>query len=100
MQLPCKEDMTPKSQMHGGKIRVAGSNGIIGCPEEFTIKLLAHNGYEYIYAPNIAHDGETPERTSYEEVLLLSRLRESVRRINPTIPPEIQNEAVKELNRS
>ncbi len=24
--------------------------------EEFTIKLLAHNGYEYIYAPNIAHD--------------------------------------------
>ena len=67
--------------------------------EEFTIKLLAHNGYEYIYAPNIAHDGETPERTSYEEVLLLSRLRESVRRINPTIPPEIQNEAVKELNR-
>ena len=67
--------------------------------EEFTIKLLAHNGYEYIYAPNIAHDGETPERTSYEEVLLLSRLHESVRRINPTIPPEIQDEAVKELNR-
>lgn len=24
--------------------------------EEFTIKLLEHNGYEYIYAPNIAHD--------------------------------------------
>ncbi|MFW6248508.1 MAG: hypothetical protein ACOC4J_01915 [Bacteroidota bacterium] len=23
--------------------------------EEFTIKLLEHNGYEYIYAPNIAH---------------------------------------------
>lgn len=67
--------------------------------EEFTIKLLAHNGYEYIYAPNIAHDGETPERTSYEEVLLLDRLRESIRRINPIIPPEIQDEAVKELNR-
>jgi len=67
--------------------------------EEFTIKLLEHNGYEYIYAPNIAHDGETPERTSYEEVLLLDRLRESIRRINPTIPPEIQDEAVKELNR-
>jgi len=67
--------------------------------EEFTIKLLAHNDYEYIYAPNIAHDGETPERTSYEEVLLLGRLRESIRRINPTIPPEIQDEAVKELNR-
>jgi type I restriction enzyme R subunit len=67
--------------------------------EKFTIKLLQHNGYEYIYAPNIAHDGETPERTSYEEVLLLDRLRESIRRINPTIPSEIQDEAVKELNR-
>ncbi|MGX1024095.1 hypothetical protein [Psychroflexus sp. MBR-150] len=58
--------------------------------EEFTIKLLQHNGYEYIYAPNIAHDmpasagqagGETPERISYEDVLLLDRLRESIRRI-------------------
>ncbi|MFO8054553.1 MAG: type I restriction endonuclease [Bacteroidales bacterium] len=67
--------------------------------EEFTIKLLKHNGYEYIYAPNIAHDGETPERTSYEEVLLLGRLRESIRRINPTILPEIQDEVLKELNR-
>jgi type I restriction enzyme R subunit len=75
--------------------------------EEFTIKLLEHLGYQYIYAPNIAHGlpayagqagGETPERTSYEEVLLLGRLRESIRRINPTIPPEIQDEAVKELN--
>jgi type I restriction enzyme R subunit len=47
--------------------------------EEFTIKLLQHNGYQYIYAPNIAHD--LPERTSYEEVLLLGRLGESIRRI-------------------
>ncbi len=67
--------------------------------EEFTIKLLEHNGYLYIYAPNIAHDGETPERTSYEEVVLSGRLRESIRRINPTIPPEIQDEAVKEMKR-
>jgi len=26
--------------------------------EEFTIKLMEHNGYEYIYGPNIAHDME------------------------------------------
>ena len=32
--------------------------------EELTIKLLAHNGYQYIYAPEIAHDGGKPERTS------------------------------------
>ncbi|MCB9245818.1 MAG: hypothetical protein H6606_05255 [Flavobacteriales bacterium] len=26
--------------------------------EDFAIKLLEHLGYEYIYAPSIAHDGE------------------------------------------
>ena len=30
--------------------------------EEFSIQLLEGLGYEYIYAPNIAPDGETPER--------------------------------------
>lgn len=56
-------------------------------------------GYEYIYAPSIAHDGENPERSSYEEVLLTSRMAEAVRRINPTIPPAAQEEAIKEIQR-
>ncbi|MGX1024097.1 type I restriction enzyme R subunit [Psychroflexus sp. MBR-150] len=67
--------------------------------EEFTIKLLEHLGYQYIYAPNIAHDGENPERSSYEEILLAERLKEAIRRINPTVPTEAQEEATKEIQR-
>lgn len=40
--------------------------------EEFVIELLDKLGYEYIYAPNIAPDGETPERESYEQVIVNS----------------------------
>lgn len=67
--------------------------------EDFAIKLLEHLGYEYIYAPSIAHDGENPERSSYEEILLTHRMAEAVRRINPTVPPAAQEEAIKEIQR-
>jgi len=67
--------------------------------EDFAIKLLEHLGYEYIYALSIAHDGENPERSSYEEILLTHRMTEAVRRINPTVPPAAQEEAIKEIQR-
>ncbi|GMQ25731.1 type I restriction endonuclease subunit R [Algoriphagus sp. oki45] len=67
--------------------------------EDFAIKLLEHLGYEYIYAPSIAHDGENPERSSYEEILLTHRMAEAVRRINPTVPAAAQEEAIKEIQR-
>jgi type I restriction enzyme R subunit len=67
--------------------------------EDFAIKLLERLGYEYVYAPSIAHDGENPERSPYEEILLNNRLKEVVRRINPTVPIAAQEEAIKELQR-
>lgn len=67
--------------------------------EEFTIQLLECLGYDYIYAPDIAHDGDKPERTSYEEVLLAKRLHDAIRRINPTIPADSREEAFKEIQR-
>jgi len=67
--------------------------------EEFAIELLEHLGYQYIYAPDIAHDGERPERNSYEDVLLTERLQNAIRRINPTIPVDAQEEALKEVQR-
>lgn len=33
--------------------------------EAFAIELLDKLGYEYIYGPDIAHDGINPERNSY-----------------------------------
>lgn len=67
--------------------------------EEFAIELLERLGYQYIYAPNIAHDGERPERNSYEEVLLTERLQNAIRRINPKVPIDSQEEAFKEIQR-
>lgn len=67
--------------------------------EEFAIELLEKQGYQYIYAPNIAPDGDTPERDSYEQVLLIERLRRAVRRINPNIPTEQQEEAIRGIQR-
>jgi len=67
--------------------------------EEFSIELLERLGYQYIYAPDIAHDGEKPERASYEEVLLTERLQNAIRRINPKVPADSQEEAFKEIQR-
>lgn len=67
--------------------------------ENFAIELFEKLGYEYIYAPNIAPDGETPERETYEQVLLVERLQNAVKRINKSIPPDAQAEAIKEIQR-
>jgi type I restriction enzyme R subunit len=67
--------------------------------ETFAIELLDKLGYEYVYAPNIAHDSENPERDSYAQVLLITRLQSAVRKINPNIPPDAQIEAIKEIQR-
>jgi type I restriction enzyme R subunit len=67
--------------------------------EEFAIELLDKLGYEYIYAPNIAPDGETPERETYEQVLLVGRLQNAVKRINKSIAADAQAEAIKEIQR-
>lgn len=67
--------------------------------EEFTVELLESLGYEYIYGPFIAPDGEHPERESYEQVLLIDRLENAVRRINKSIPLQQQTEAIREIQR-
>jgi type I restriction enzyme R subunit len=67
--------------------------------EKFAISLLETLGYEYIYAPNIAPDSKTPERESFEQVLLLGRLQKAVNRINSSIPADVQAEAIKEIQR-
>lgn len=67
--------------------------------ETLAIQRLQDLGYQYLYAPDIAPDGDAPERSSYEEVLLVDRLRQAIRRINPNVPQEAQEEALKEVQR-
>jgi len=54
-------------------------------------------GYSVAFGPDIAFDGESPERESYKDVILAGRLRSAVARINPSIPPEAQEDAVKKV---
>lgn len=67
--------------------------------ESFAIELFEKLGYDYVYAPDIAPDGDVPERESYEQVLLVDRLRKAVKRINKSIPADAQADAIKELQR-
>lgn len=47
---------------------------------------LTEVGYETLYGPDIALDGESPERAGYRQVLPPFRLREAIHRLNPEIP--------------
>ncbi len=67
--------------------------------EQFTIELLEKSGYQYIYGPDIAPDSQTPERRSFEDVLLIERLNAAVARVNPNVPADAREDAVKQLLR-
>jgi type I restriction enzyme R subunit len=76
--------------------------------ELLAIQHLESLGYHYLYGPDIAPDASPSSATgaitddirdSFEQVLLLNRLKKAVRKINPGIPADAQNEAIKEIQR-
>ena len=67
--------------------------------ELLTIERLEVEGYHYRHGPTLAHDGDTPERSSYEEVLLSGRLEAAIARLNPAIPPPARQQALQKIQR-
>jgi type I restriction enzyme, R subunit len=67
--------------------------------EKFAIELLEKSGYTYIYGPSIDPDSETPERCSFEDVILIERLRKALGRINPGVANDCIEDAVKQIQR-
>jgi len=67
--------------------------------ELLAIEQLEALGWEYVYAPNIAPDGENPERESFSDVILVQRLKRVIAKINPTLSLEVQEEAVNQILR-
>ncbi len=67
--------------------------------EILSIEQLEDQGYKYIYAPDIAPDMDNAERKSFEDVLLIERLQNAVGRINPNIPKEAREDAIKQIQR-
>jgi len=68
--------------------------------EELAIQQLEALGYHYLYGLEIAPDGETPMRASFEDVLLLETLKAAIDRLNPSIPPAFRINALKQVQHS
>jgi type I restriction enzyme R subunit len=58
---------------------------------------LVEAGYSHLYGPDIAHDGQAPERGSYRQVVLAGRLRQALVRLNPDIPAPALEDALKQV---
>lgn len=54
--------------------------------EQQCLAWFAEGGWEIAHGPEIAHDGPTPERSDYKQILLFGDLEAAVRRINPHLP--------------
>lgn len=65
--------------------------------EQEALGWLAEAGYETLFGPDIAPDGEHSERADYLQVLLPFRLREAIHRLNPDIPTAAKEEALKQV---
>lgn len=68
--------------------------------ENLVMDWFREMGYSTLHGTEIAHDGSSPERGSYADVLLTQRLRDSLSRINPDIPAEAIEDAMREVRRS
>ncbi len=67
--------------------------------ELLAIQCLESLGYHYLYGPDNALDGHSQGRETSEQVLLINRLKNVVRKINSGSPIDAQNEAIKEILR-
>lgn len=65
--------------------------------EEATLEWFEELGYEIIFGPDIAPDGEYPEREDYSDVVLNDRLKESLARINPKMPSDAIEDAFRQI---
>jgi type I restriction enzyme, R subunit len=65
--------------------------------EQETLAWLADVGYTPVYGPEIAVDGDMPERGNYTQVVLVERLRQAIGRLNPLIPLAAREDAVQQV---
>ncbi len=65
--------------------------------EQETLSWLADVGYTSIYGPDIALDGNRPERSNYIQVVLVERLRNAINRLNPLVPLVAREDALQQV---
>src|SRR5690606_5997842 len=64
------------------------------------LEWLSEQGYGVRFGGDIAPGEPAAERASYDEVLLLGRLRDALERINPGVPPSALDEALRKVQRA
>lgn len=67
--------------------------------EQIVIGYLQALGYTYLPGPDISPDGEHPER-QYSDVVLVTRLRDAIDKLNPSIPYDAKEDALKKALRT
>ena len=68
--------------------------------EEAALEILRGLGYTVLFGPAIAPGEPGAERARFGEVVLAERLRSSLARINPSLPSEAIEEAVRQVLRA
>ena len=67
--------------------------------EDAALEWFAALGYEIGHGPHLAPGEPAAARDSFGDVVLVQRLREAVSRLNPTIPADARDEAVRKVLR-
>jgi type I restriction enzyme, R subunit len=67
--------------------------------EDLAIERLIDQGYAYLPGPEIAPDSSTPLRGSFEDVLLIEKVKAAIDRLNPHIPPAARADALSQIQR-
>lgn len=67
--------------------------------EDATLTWLGELGYAIGHGPHQAPGEPAAERQSFGDVVLVERLREAIQRLNPTIPEEAREEALRKVLR-
>ncbi len=57
-------------------------------------------GYETCSDENAGPDSSTPERNSYDEVILRGRLEKSARLLNPDVPIDVLRDAIRKVSQT
>ena len=65
--------------------------------EEATLEWFQELGYQTEFGPNIAPEGPYPERASYTDVILIKRLKESLFRLNKSLPKSAIEDAIRQI---
>lgn len=67
--------------------------------EQVALQWLTELGYEILHGPDIAPGTANAERDDYGQTVLVDRLRQSLARLNPTLPVSALEEALRKLTR-